>query len=157
MDMDQQQYPVQYSHIKRFMFAGRSIVTLHSLATDHHYTYQITLANECRDLNRSLDYTDWWYVKLLIGPNNTKDYTYIGTITGDRFRLTARSKLPADSKPVRAFAWAFERIMQGRPIDGVEVLHSSRCGRCGRRLTRPDSLEMGIGPECYSIALERGR
>jgi hypothetical protein len=32
--------------------------------------------------------------------------------------------------------------------DGVVIWHEGRCGRCGRRLTVPESIESGYGPEC---------
>jgi hypothetical protein len=31
----------------------------------------------------------------------------------------------------------------------LEVWHEGRCGACGRRLTVPESIERGLGPECY--------
>jgi hypothetical protein len=31
------------------------------------------------------------------------------------------------------------------------VWHEGRCGRCGRKLTVPESIESGFGPECASI------
>ena len=31
----------------------------------------------------------------------------------------------------------------------AELVDAGRCARCGRRLTDPQSLERGIGPDCY--------
>jgi hypothetical protein len=33
----------------------------------------------------------------------------------------------------------------------LEVWHEGRCGRCGRALTVPESVERGIGPECWEL------
>jgi predicted metal-dependent hydrolase len=34
---------------------------------------------------------------------------------------------------------------------GFNVHHEGKCGRCGRLLTVPSSIESGIGPECSKI------
>jgi hypothetical protein len=33
----------------------------------------------------------------------------------------------------------------------LEFWHEGRCGRCGRRLTVPDSIASGYGPECVLV------
>jgi len=33
---------------------------------------------------------------------------------------------------------------------GFALHHEGKCGRCGRKLTVPLSIETGIGPECAS-------
>jgi hypothetical protein len=30
----------------------------------------------------------------------------------------------------------------------IEIWHEGKCGKCGRQLTVPSSIETGIGPEC---------
>jgi hypothetical protein len=35
-------------------------------------------------------------------------------------------------------------------LNGCEVYHEGRCGRCNRKLTVPESIETGLGPECAS-------
>jgi hypothetical protein len=45
-------------------------------------------------------------------------------------------------------------MLEKHPLPGsVDVLHSGRCGRCGRTLTTPDSIERGLGPECAHKAI----
>ena len=49
---------------------------------------------------------------------------------------------------VQAFIWFLNRIEADKPTDGFEFWHEGKCGRCGRKLTVPESIEAGIGPEC---------
>ena len=71
------------------------------------------------------------------------------------FRFAARrfdvetAGLPADDLKAKAFAW-FWRVLNGSgnfPA-GFEFWHEGRCCRCGKRLTVPESIQGGIGPEC---------
>lgn len=47
-----------------------------------------------------------------------------------------------------ALEWFLGRLMRGQSIDGVEFRHTGKCGRCGRKLTNPRSIDIGLGPEC---------
>jgi hypothetical protein len=49
-----------------------------------------------------------------------------------------------------AFAWFWDRLRNGNLPEQVEVHHEGRCGRCGRALTVPESIESGFGPECIN-------
>lgn len=122
-----------------FVTGGKAFFTLRSVKTGVRYTYRVT-ANE----------KGGWFVSLLSGPDNWANYRYIGFIgQGDRrFRVTAKSTMAATATPVRAFDWTWTRLAAGRSIDGVEVWHEGKCARCGRKLTVPESIETGFGPEC---------
>jgi hypothetical protein len=67
-------------------------------------------------------------------------------------RLTAKSKYDDDSQPVKIIRRVLARIWQDDlaavEATGWKVHHEGRCGRCGRTLTVPESIESGIGPEC---------
>jgi hypothetical protein len=54
----------------------------------------------------------------------------------------------ADAMVTIAFGWAWRHP----DSDKLEVWHEGRCGRCGRRLTVPESIESGLGPECATKA-----
>lgn len=56
----------------RYMTAGKSILTFVNKITGVHYTYRISCSN--------MVFRDRYYVSVLSGPNNTKDYSYIGVI-----------------------------------------------------------------------------
>lgn len=122
-----------------FITGGKACFTLRSTKTGVRYTYKVT-ENE----------KGGWFVSLLDGPDNYLNYRYLGFIgqSDRRFRTTAKSTFPAASKPVRAFEWTWVRLAAGRSHEGVEIYHEGKCGRCGRKLTVPESIESGFGPEC---------
>jgi hypothetical protein len=130
--------------VKNFMLAGKAIFTLVSLKTGTRYTYKVThkAANDT--------WAESWMVSYLTGPDNWSNYSYIGQISNGKFRTTRASKLTMASAPVAGFNWAFNRISDGLETPNMEVWHAGKCGRCGRLLTVPSSIEMGLGPECAS-------
>ena len=129
-----------------FILAGNAILTLVSEKTGQRYTYQV------KESKRS----NGWFVSLLRGPDNTRDYTYLGFIfLKDGFKITAKSRMPADAQPVKAFSWTFAKLWSDAEPAGVEIWHVGKCGCCGRQLTVPESIADGIGPTCK--ARGRGR
>lgn len=138
----------------RFILAGNATITLKSLRTGAHFTYKVQEPQK-KDPARPV-----WFVKLLTGPDNTGDYTYLGMITatplGGRlglpvqpsFRATKATRNP-ESPSFKAFAYTFGALAKGQTPAGVEIRHEGRCGRCGRALTVPESIDRGIGPECW--------
>lgn len=131
---------------KRFILAGRAIFTLQGKET--RYTYRVNRA----DPKEGSSYTHVaYFVSLLTGPDNTSDYTYLGMVDpqSGAVKLTRKSQYTDQSKPVLAVRWAFGLIWAGRPLpEPAKIYHVGRCGRCGRALTVPSSIEAGIGPEC---------
>ena len=128
-----------------FVLAGNAIFTLVSLKTGARYTYRVRMAEP------EPGKPSTWFVSLLTGPDNTGDYQYIGIIDSSRtFRRTRKSKLSETSLPVVAFRWVYEKLAAHLDPPNVEIWHAGRCGRCGRTLTVPESIQLGLGPECAS-------
>jgi len=129
---------------REFILAGDALFTLRSLRTDQHYTFKVQKAQNA----------ERWFVKLLVSPD---EFKYMGTIDGSppAFRLTGKSQYEPESTPVRAFKFAFGWVCQGSIPTDLEIKHSGKCGRCGKTLTNPISIDRGIGPECYIIVENR--
>ena len=123
----------------QFIFAGNATFTLTSLKTGTSFTYRIARAGSNRD-NGPL------FASVLTGPDNTRDYTYMGIVLQDekRIRNTRGSKVFGDAPSWRALEWFLQHV----DSDAVEFRHEGRCGRCGRALTVPSSIDSGLGPEC---------
>jgi len=136
------------AEIKTYALAGHATVTLTSQRTGARYTYRVNRAKD----RETGEPTNRWFVALLTGPDNESDYTYLGVVDGGGdFRLTGKSKLAADAPPVRGFAYMWGWIQTGLMPPQLEVRHEGHCGRCGRTLTVPESIDRGIGPECSKM------
>lgn len=129
-----------------FVKAGKATFTLENKVTAKHLTFRVT-----RSKPTERHPVPAFFVLVMKGSDNEGDYSYMGVLNTrtNQLTMTARSRFAADSVEVRAFNYAMARIAAAAPdTDKVTVHHEGRCGRCGRLLTHPDSIESGIGPEC---------
>lgn len=133
---------------RTFVKAGNSTFTLEWFPTGERYTYHV---RQCPD-------KPMWWVKVLNGPDNISNWEYIGTIFGDRFEHTRKSRVSATAKSFRWFA-KFSGHFLHTDIDlpsDFRFYPADRCGRCGRLLTVPTSIEWGFGPECVTKVFNAG-
>lgn len=127
--------------VRRFILAGNATFTIVSAKTGTRFTYKIRA--KVVDSGATLH-----FVSVLTGSDNENDFTFLGTVfSGTNFRHSAKSRIGSDAPSARAFAWAFNRILADNLTD-ASVHHEGKCGRCGRKLTVPRSIEIGLGPEC---------
>jgi len=130
-------YKMSQEDIKAYTLAGKAVLTLESTKTGKRYTYKIKSKPGV------------WFVSLLTGSNNDCDYTYIAFFREDlQLRLSNKSAMPESAKPVQAFKFFLDRL--GDLPDSLNVYHSGKCGRCGRTLTVPESIKIGLGATCAS-------
>ena len=147
---------------RKFVTAGRAIFTL-SVPADFRAIHP-----KCRDrytfrVVRKPATEKWpeaFFINLLSGPENTNDYTPLGRLNPETGAvwLVSISKLTAHSWSVRlvrrvlACIW---HVSNAKPEDieaaGFEIRHAGRCGRCGRVLTVPESIDCGLGPKCAAM------
>ena len=119
-----------------FIKAGKALFTVVNEKTGNRFTFKVNQAED----------KPVWFVKVLNGSNNDSDYAYIGFINGESFKWTAKSRVKPEAQSFKVFSWLWEHI-KSLP-ENVKVYHEGKCGRCGRTLTVPDSIESGFGPEC---------
>jgi hypothetical protein len=122
----------------RFILGGNATVTFESKSTGARFTYRVRVSED----------GSIHFVSVLTGENNETDYAYLGTIRGAVFNHGKKSKIGADAPSAKAFAWAFPALAGGKMPTGLNVWHEGRCGRCNRKLTVPESIASGFGPEC---------
>ena len=141
--------------IRKYVLGGNATFTLRSKKSGERLTFKVKSAKKNPDAYWSTGNQDkrTYFVSLLTGPNNENDYRYLGLLKqhGDGyydFELTAKSP-SRDSQGVRTFKWFWNLLEQGCHIsDGIEFWHEGSCCMCGRKLTVPESVELGIGPDC---------
>ena len=132
--------------VRAFVTAGNAIFTLRNPATGNRFTFRVRRSEPREGAEPIL------FVGVLTGEDNTGDYSYLGCIFPDGFRVTKKSRISADAPSARAFAWFWRRVSAGADVSPAEVWHTGHCGRCGRLLTVPESIETGLGPVCAEAA-----
>lgn len=132
--------------VTKFTLAGKATITLRSLATGGRFTYRVKKSEDGRV----------WFVSVLSGADNESSYTFLGTIKQDRTYAHGRkSRVSPVAQSAKAFAWFEDNVIRrGSLPDTVEVWHEGRCGRCNRKLTVPESISHGFGPECVRYMAE---
>ena len=129
------------NHFRPFLMAGNSTFTVKNIKTGNRYTYKIKQAKDQNDKP-----TDTYFVSFLNGPDNWSNYAYIGIIRDNQYAWTSKARAGQESQVVKGFQWVFNHI-ETLP-EHVEIWHAGKCARCAKKLTVPESIESGFGPEC---------
>lgn len=125
-----------------FILAGNATFTLVSKDTERRFTYKM---QRCKTNPHA------YFVNLLHGPDNTSDYHYVGVYFDDTsifhlvktYRENANHTWPPSVRAINYFLQNIDHLS-----DRLVIYHEGRCARCGRKLTTPESLITGFGPEC---------
>ena len=123
-----------------YLNAGNATFTIEN-QENKRYTYKVKLS---KNLNR-------YFVYMLTGNNNETDYTYVGMLVFSNLVLTKASKYTCDTLAVKVFNYALDLIKGNKELlSGYFLEHNGHCGRCGRKLTTPESIKAGLGPICIN-------
>jgi hypothetical protein len=136
-----------------FIFAGNATFTISSEKTGAHFTYKVT-----QKTGKDGDVTPF-FVSVLNGPDNFTNYLYIGFVPAwnsgqfpeTSIRLVAGHKGHPEAPSFKAFAWVVNQIFNGPIPSDLKIQHEDKCCVCSRPLTHPESVELGIGPDCAKI------
>lgn len=140
-----------------FRPTGATLVTVVSGRTGSRFTYEIK-PKESNLIAEGKPIGKVWFVDLLTGPNNRKDFSALAVLTERSGRLcwhhAGASSISADAPSAQALRWVVQAIVDApddraaSALAKIELWHEGKCARCGRRLSRPDSITLGMGPEC---------
>lgn len=120
--------------ILTFMLAGNALFTLQSKKTGDHFTYRVKKQKE-----------------------GTRDYFVLAGHGGYLGRLVVRGEvrffpgIKPEPENIFAHKLPFAWFINHLDSDKFELWHEGKCGKCGRRLTDPQSIERGLGPECSGV------
>ena len=131
--------------VPEIALAGNATITLHSANTDRHFTYKII---------QSKDKEELFFIKLLHGADNEQDYKYVGCYYRDTHYFhpcKTYQQIPKRNWPasLQAVYYLLEHLYD--VPDMLHVYHEGKCARCGRKLTTPESILSGFGPECIKF------
>lgn len=146
-------HAVAAASVVAFVEGGKATFTLVNARTGGRYTYRVARPDpkpgEREGSARGSGSAMRFFVSVLDGPDNTRDYAYIGCVYADgAFRHGRKSRLAPGAVAVLGFEWFWRRRDRLAEYPHVEVHHMGTCGRCGRALTVPESITTGLGPVC---------
>ena len=150
---------------KKFMFAGNAVFTLRNADNGARITFKVMRP---RGVKAAKYPANLYFVSYKYNEDTTDGLGYmpIGYVMAGEpaYRMTMKQaqKLSSDKRYKPAVAEAFEKgskvfnwyltgLFNGTLPETLEVYHAGRCGRCGKRLTVPYSIEVGYGPECIDL------
>lgn len=121
-----------------YIKAGNATFTIAN-PKGERYTYKIKYSKKIKQ----------YFAYILTGSNNESDYTYIGMLFDNHIVPTKKSKYSVLSLPIKVINYAID-IANGdkQLLSGYFLEHNGHCGRCGRKLTTPESIKSGLGPIC---------
>ena len=129
---------------KAYILAGRAILTVKSERSGNHFTYKVKAANDTKNA---------YFVSV---KNSSDGFLYMGMLKSFMgnwdFILTPKSKVGKDASSFKVFKYIVDRYINAYyPHNEMTLLHSGKCAKCGRELTEPDSLRIGLGPVCRQL------
>lgn len=130
-----------------FVFAGKAILTIVNTKTRKRFTFKV---------KKFKDKDNLWFVYVLSGSDNTKDYSFIGSVryisifNSFKYKYSKKSRINNSSQSIKVFDWFLITLNANKLPEYIKLYHIGRCGRCNRELTVPKSIEQGFGPKCIN-------
>ena len=146
--------------VREYIFAGKAVFSIRSVKTGMRLTYKVIAKKEdlvalqkcAADGVPTSEAFVAYFVNLLRGQDNTRDYSYLGVLRKPgNFFITPASRITRHPTSYKALVWFLDAmrndrdVLNGKPL---EFWHNGHCGVCGRLLTVPSSVMSGIGPVC---------
>lgn len=124
----------------QFIFAGNATVTFLNTQSSNRFTFKVKKHKK----------DDIFFVSVLTSPDV---YQYIGTVKDKVYKHGKKSKISTESQSVQVFNYVIKKLLSNALPAFIEIWHEGKCGKCGRALTVPESIENGLGPECIKSIL----
>jgi len=128
-------HQIKHTDAVEFILAGKSLFTLLNSKSGNRFTFKVK--------KHKVD--DVYFVSVLTNPDV---YQFLGIIKNQKFTHSKSSKISKDAQSFRVFDYVFFNLCKGTLPEFIEIWHEGKCGKCGRTLTVPLSIETGFGPEC---------
>lgn len=120
----------------KYIFGGNCYTTFLNTNSNNRFTYKVTLSKKDKSI---------YYICVLTGPDI---YTYVGFYKNGEYFHSPKSSIGIEAQSVKVFNWVIFNLTKKTLPNFIEIWHDGRCGKCGKQLTVPKSVEIGIGPDC---------
>ena len=126
---------------KQYILGGKGVVTLESPSGIHH-TYHFKRPQNPNNFPEDIIF--------VYAVHQQQKLFYVGMIENGAFRLTTNSRFLNDTPIVRGARYIMRMIDEPDLMNKTEMklYHEGVCSVCGRKLTSPKSISIGVGPKC---------
>lgn len=136
--------------IESFIYAGNAIFTIKNNITGNRFTFRLQKPKEKRGS------AEIWFASVLTSPDY---YGFLGSVIMSNSRdmfgknvhnfcYSRKSRINPEAQSMKVIMWFIKALDNDSIPANVEIWHEGKCGRCGRTLTVPESIESGLGPIC---------
>lgn len=148
-------YKLSEKHIKEYLLGKRANFVLENKTNGHHAEFSISIKKDTEFSNRVV-------YNVFFKSNQS---VYIGRITKEKILSNGENIIRYnfwELKPShdnykdyydrsKLFSIFFRLIFYNNKIpNNVNVLYTGQCSICGRKLTNPTYIDIGIGPDCLA-------
>lgn len=140
-----------------FLLAGRAEFTV-SNPKGEHYTVKVAQPKNSDARGQKPYFVS---IKDSSHPRAKWGYCYAGILNthNNTVARTFKSVYDVNDLKFKVAAWAIKTVLENLPLpDGYSIKHVGKCGKCGKKLTDPESIDRGLGPVCVgsSVVLKTG-
>lgn len=140
---------VKQSNALNFMLAGNSEFILYSTKTQDKFRYTLKKKKANKESNNE---NEEYIYFLNMYNNGSMEYQGIIAFNSslNQFKFYKGSKGLGNSSDVRirSLEFVLNKLFTGQTVGNLIVYHVGKCGRCGKKLTDPESILTGLGPSC---------
>lgn len=134
-----------------FLLAGKSEFVLHSTKTNEDFKFTLTKKESFAKKESFTNKEEYiYFVNIII----EREKIYAGHIKFDDktelfiYTQGKRGQLAAEDRNIRSLMFVINKLFRCEIVGNLEIYHVGRCGRCGKKLTTPESILTGLGPTC---------
>jgi hypothetical protein len=127
----------------RLLLAGKATLTLRNPARGTHIRVQMRNRKD-----KAGNSSSCYFLKISLLGDGDAGYKYAGAYFSDSKKFKPSPDLASDLLLAPVVNLILRAIDAPQILNSAEILHEGKCCRCGRKLTHPESIETGLGPEC---------
>lgn len=128
-----------------FMLAGKSEFILHSTKTNEDFKFKLDKKDSKYNAGEFI-----YFVSLKVGRiDQYAGVMWFNSNTSEfNFKEKVDGPVKASSVEIRSLLFVLNKLYKEDTVQYLEVYHVGKCGRCGKKLTTPESILTGLGPSC---------
>jgi hypothetical protein len=88
-----------------------------------------------------------YFMSLALLGDGEIGYRYVGAFFSDTNRFKRAANI--SDREIQITDWLVRALANPASLRNTEIQHAGACCKCGRKLTHPESIESGFGPECF--------